>query len=168
MATSRLTRTLRCASRRAPVERLTVSIAGRSCGVIPTAMDSANKRESSASRPIATCFGDDPPAASVLDDRAHERAGGQRHRGLRRLDRLDLLLRRRSLARQHRLVALEVICPQQPQIGWYHIADAELDHVSRDQRGHVDSGGLAVAHYKRGVPGAGSGAPPRRVRSGIR
>ena len=100
-------------------------------------------------------FGDDPPAASVLDDRADERAGGQRHRGLQRLDRLDLLLRRRSLAGQHRLVALEAVCPQQPQIGWHHIADAELDHVSRDQRGHVDSGGLAVAHYERGVPELG-------------
>ena len=66
MATSRLTMTLRCASRRAPVERLTVSIAGSSCGVIPTAMDSANNSESSASRPSAMLTTKIPTAMTAV------------------------------------------------------------------------------------------------------
>ena len=48
-ATSRLTTTERAASRLAPVERLTVTIAGRSCGVRPTAIARAKRTESSTS-----------------------------------------------------------------------------------------------------------------------
>ena len=46
MLTSRLTTTLRSASRLAPVERLIVTIAGSSCGVRPTAIASANSTDS--------------------------------------------------------------------------------------------------------------------------
>jgi hypothetical protein len=90
-------------------------------------------------------------AAAVPDDRAHERAGGQRQRGRGRLDGIDLLFRRYGLAGRHRLVALEAVRLQQPQIGRHHVADRELDHVSRDQRGQVEGGGLAVAEGQGGV-----------------
>jgi hypothetical protein len=51
MLTRRLTTTLRCARRLAPVERLIVTIGGSSCGVSPTAIASANKAASSSERP---------------------------------------------------------------------------------------------------------------------
>ena len=44
MLTRRFTSTLRRASRRDPVDRLTVTIAGRSCGVIPMAIASENEQ----------------------------------------------------------------------------------------------------------------------------
>ena len=46
MLTSRFTSTLRCARRREPVDRLTVTIAGRSCGVRPIAIASENSSAS--------------------------------------------------------------------------------------------------------------------------
>ena len=46
MLTSRLTSTLRRASRRDPVDRLTVTMAGRSCGVSPMAIASENSNAS--------------------------------------------------------------------------------------------------------------------------
>ena len=46
MLTSRFTSTLRRASRRDPVDRLTVTIAGRSCGVSPIAIASENSSAS--------------------------------------------------------------------------------------------------------------------------
>ena len=46
MLTSRFTSTLRRASRREPVERLTVTIAGSSCGVSPIAIASENSSAS--------------------------------------------------------------------------------------------------------------------------
>ena len=55
MQTSRLTSTRSRASRRAPVARLTVTIAGSSCGVMPTAIASENSsRLSRSGRPSAT------------------------------------------------------------------------------------------------------------------
>jgi hypothetical protein len=51
IATSRLTTTWRRASRREPVARLTVTIAGRSWGVSPTAIASAKSAESRSDRP---------------------------------------------------------------------------------------------------------------------
>ena len=46
MVTSRFTSTLRCASAREPVDRLTLTIAGSSCGVIPIAIASENSSAS--------------------------------------------------------------------------------------------------------------------------
>ena len=51
MLTSRLTSTDWRAMRRAPVERLTVTIAGKSCGVSPTAIASEKSSASSIGRP---------------------------------------------------------------------------------------------------------------------
>ena len=53
MLTSRFTTTARAARRRAPVERLMVTIAGSNCGVSPTAMASAKSTEFSSEWPIA-------------------------------------------------------------------------------------------------------------------
>ncbi len=50
MLTSRFTSTLRCARRRDPVERLTVTIAGRSCGVSPIAIASEKSSASMKGR----------------------------------------------------------------------------------------------------------------------
>ena len=50
MHTSRLTSTLSRASRRDPVARLVLTTAGSSCGVIPTAIASANSTESITGR----------------------------------------------------------------------------------------------------------------------
>ena len=50
MHTSRLTRTLSRASRRDPVARLVLTTAGNSCGVMPTAIASANSTESITGR----------------------------------------------------------------------------------------------------------------------
>ena len=50
MQTSRLTRTLSRASLRDPVARLVLTTAGSSCGVIPTAIASANNTESITGR----------------------------------------------------------------------------------------------------------------------
>ncbi len=52
--TSRLTSTRWRASCRDPVERLTLTIAGSSCGVIPIAMASENSSASSSGRENAT------------------------------------------------------------------------------------------------------------------
>ena len=46
MHTSRFTSTLSFASRREPVARLVLTTAGSSCGVMPTAIASANSTES--------------------------------------------------------------------------------------------------------------------------
>jgi hypothetical protein len=83
---------------------------------------------------------DNPVAAAVSDDRAHERAGGQRQR-----DSGDSMgstcfppLRARRSAPTGRTrgrspaAAADRPAPRR----------RELDHVSRDQRGHVEGGGL--------------------------
>ena len=66
MLTSRLTTTLRSARARAPVERLTVTIAGNSCGVSPTAIASANRLDSSSEWPIATLSTRIEPARTAV------------------------------------------------------------------------------------------------------
>ena len=50
MHTRRLTSTLSSASRRDPVARLVLTTAGSSCGVMPTAIASANSTESITGR----------------------------------------------------------------------------------------------------------------------
>ena len=50
MHTSRLTSTLRLASRRDPAARLVLTTAGSSCGVMPTAIASENSTESMSGR----------------------------------------------------------------------------------------------------------------------
>ena len=50
MQTNRLTRTLSRANRRDPVARLVLTTAGSSCGVMPTAIASANNTESMTDR----------------------------------------------------------------------------------------------------------------------
>ena len=54
MVTSRLTSTLRRASSREPVDRLTLTMAGSSWGVIPMAMARENNNASSNGRDKAT------------------------------------------------------------------------------------------------------------------
>ena len=54
MVTSRLTSTFRLASSREPVDRLTLTMAGSSCGVIPMAMARENSNASSNGRDRAT------------------------------------------------------------------------------------------------------------------
>ena len=66
MQTRRLTITLRRASRRAPVARLTVTIAGSSCGVRPTAIASANRADWSSERPRATLMTKIEPASITV------------------------------------------------------------------------------------------------------
>ncbi len=50
MLTNRLTKTLRLASSRDPEARLLLTTAGSSCGVMPTAMASANSTDSMTGR----------------------------------------------------------------------------------------------------------------------
>ena len=66
MQTRRLTITRRRASRRAPVARLTVTIAGSSCGVRPTAIASANRADWRSERPSATLITKIEPASTTV------------------------------------------------------------------------------------------------------
>ncbi len=62
MQTSRFTITCCCARRRAPVARLTVTIAGSSCGVSPTAIASAKSADCRTERPSTTLITKIEPA----------------------------------------------------------------------------------------------------------
>ena len=95
---------------------------------------------------------DDADAVPRADDGTHERARAEIEWrvGLRR--RVDILVRRRRLAREHALVALELVRLEQSEIRRHDVADAEADDVARDERGHVDRAILAVAQHDRRVP----------------
>ena len=74
-ATRRLTITRFLASRRAPVARLTVTIAGNSCGVSPTAIASAKRADWSIERPSAALIDEDRAGQQQLSQsRAAERS----------------------------------------------------------------------------------------------
>ena len=66
MQTRRFTITRRRARRRAPVARLTVTIAGSSWGVRPTAIASANRADWSTERPSATLITKIEPASTAV------------------------------------------------------------------------------------------------------
>ena len=54
--------------------------------------------------------------------------------------RLGRLLGRPRLARQHRLVALELVHLEQPQIGRNHVADPQMHDITRNELCHGDLG----------------------------
>ena len=81
---------------------------------------------------------DDPDAAPGPDDGSHEGARRQLERRLWVRHRLDVLLRRRRLAGEDGLVALQSLRLEQAQVGGHHVADADADDVARYELGHVD------------------------------
>ena len=169
IVTSRLTSTLRRASWRDPVARLTLTIAGRSCGVIPIAIASENSSASmhrpregdvdhedrdrqDAGHPDEQLRelvqpdlergrglgaraepdrdlperrrrarrDDDGAGRALVDDRAHERAGGEVDLGVAGGGGRRRLRRRHRLAGEHRLVALEASRLEQAHVGRDH------------------------------------------------
>ena len=96
--------------------------------------------------PVRTTTPRPPPP---LHERAHERARAQIQRRVARRLRLGRLLGRSRLAGQHRLVALELVHLEQPQIGRNHVADPQVHDVTRDELGHGDLGRLPVAVDQR-------------------
>ena len=193
MATRRLTITRFLAIRRAPVDRLTVTIAGSSCGVRPTAIESANRADCRIERPSAAlitkiepastpvtiasrreksfrpCWNavdplllaqahgdraelgararanDDAAPAAAAHERAHEGARAQIQRRVPGRLGLGRLLRGPRLAGQHRLVALELVHLDQPQIGRHDVADPQMHDISRDELRDVELGRRTVA-----------------------
>ena len=83
-------------------------------------------------------------ALAAVHDRAHERAGGQIERGVAAPGRGRLRSRRR-LARQDRLVALEAIRREQPQVRGHDVSHPEAHDVAGHERDDVDLLRLPVA-----------------------
>ena len=76
---------------------------------------------------------DDAAPIAAADQRAHEGARTQIQRRLPRRLRLRRLLARPRLTGQHRLVTLELMHLEQPQIGRNHIANPQMHDVTRDE-----------------------------------
>ena len=88
---------------------------------------------------------DDAAPAAAAHERAHEGARAQIQGRVPRRLGLGRLLGRPRLARQHRLVALELVHLEQPQIGGNHIPDPQMHDITRDELRHSDLGRSAVA-----------------------
>ena len=88
---------------------------------------------------------DDAAAAAAAHERAHEHARAQIQRRVPRRLGLGRLLGRPRLAGQHRLVALELVHLEQPQIGGNHIPDPQMHDITRNELCHGDLGRSAVA-----------------------
>src|SRR5581483_1277996 len=166
MHTRRLTITLRRANRRAPVARLTVTIAGNSCGVRPTAIASANKPDWSSERPSAALITKIEPASSAVTTASRREnccspcwndvwpCRSPRRSAIApkavlapvRMTRprpspprtiVGCLGRGLRLAGQQRLVALELVNIDQAQVGRNHVPYAQVHEVTRHDLGHV-------------------------------
>ena len=92
--------------------------------------------------PVRTTTPRPPPP---LHERAHEDARAQIQGRVPRRLGLGRLLGRPRLAGQHRLVALELVHLEQPQIGGNHIPDPQMHDITRDELCHSDLGRSAVA-----------------------
>ena len=92
--------------------------------------------------PVRTTTPRPPPPLTSVPMNAHEPQ--IQGRVPRRLS-LGRLLGRPRLAGQHRLVALELVHLEQPQIGRNHIADPQMHDITRNQLCHGDLGRSAVA-----------------------
>ena len=74
-------------------------------------------------------------AGALVHDRAHEGTGRQVDRGVRAGDGLRRLGRRHRLAGEDRLVAFELVGPDEPQVGRDHVADPQRDDVAGHELG---------------------------------
>jgi hypothetical protein len=91
--------------------------------------------------------GDDDRCLATDHRRAHERLAGPLGERRTGLGRLGLLVDRRRLAGQRRLVDRHVARLDHPSVGRYAVARLEEYHVTGDQLGAVDVALLAIASY---------------------
>ena len=115
----------------------------------------AQPQRDRAERRLRAGANDEAAPVAAPHERPHERAGREIERRLAGRLRIGRLRGRLRLSRQHRLVALELVRRQHPQVGGHDVADAQMHDVARNDLGDVDLGRLAVALDERQVPDLG-------------